>query len=157
MSNLENALKIMQSRIGEKSPEADWVEMTQEMVNKFAEATGDHQWIHIDVERAKKGPFGGTIAHGQLTLSILGVIGSTSTVQDAKKSIEGQKLTINYGFNKVRFPSPVPVGSMIRSQTELKSAVIKGGMVETMSEITVEIQGQEKPACVVESLARMVF
>ncbi|XOV88935.1 MAG: MaoC family dehydratase [Pseudomonadota bacterium] len=158
MSQLENALETLKSRIGVAQPPGDWVEMTQEMVNKFADATGDHQWIHVDVERAKNGPFGGPIAHGQLTLSILGILGRRAEPAPAADSrLEGQKMTINYGFNKVRFPSPVPVGAMIRANRVLRTAEIKGGMIETMTEVTVEVQGQDKPACVAESLSRIVF
>lgn len=158
MSDMENALEILKGRIGNEQPPGDWVEMTQEMVNKFADATGDHQWIHVDVERAKNGPFGAPIAHGQLTLSILGILGRRKDPgAETEQRIEGQKMGINYGFNKVRFPAPVPVGSKIRARRVLKSAEIKGGMIETMTEVTVEIEGHEKPACVAESLSRMVF
>jgi acyl dehydratase len=158
MSDMENALQILKSRIGVEQPPGDWVEMTQDMVNKFADATGDHQWIHVDVERAKKGPFGGPIAHGQLTLSILGLLSRHSQPTDQTESrIRGQKLSINYGFNRVRFPSPVPVGAQVRARRVLKSAEVKGGMIETMTEVTVEVKGQDKPACVAESLGRMVF
>ncbi len=158
MSQIESALETLKSRIGGEQPPGDWVEMTQEMVNKFADATGDHQWIHVDVERAKNGPFGGPIAHGQLTLSILGILGRRAEpAPETDTRIEGQKMTINYGFNKVRFPSPVPVGAMIRATRVLRTAEIKGGMIETMTEVTVEVQGQEKPACVAESLSRIVF
>lgn len=158
MSNIETALEILQSRIGQEQPPGDWVEMTQEMVDKFADATGDHQWIHVDVERAKKGPFGAPIAHGQLTLSILGLLGrTTNTEAKTERRIEGQKMGINYGFNRVRFPAPVKVGDRIRARRVLKSAEIKGDMIETMTEVTVEIEGGDKPACVAESLSRMVF
>ncbi len=158
MATLEEALEIVKGRIGVEQPPGDWVVMTQDMVDKFADATGDHQWIHVDVERAKKGPFGAPIAHGQLTLSILGILGRRENPEpDASPRIEGQKMGINYGFNKVRFPAPVPVGAKIRARRVLKSAEIKGGMIETMTEVTVDIEGQEKPACVAESLSRMVF
>jgi len=158
MSDMENALEILNSRIGVEQPPGDWTEMTQEMVNKFADATGDHQWIHVDVERATNGPFGGPIAHGQLTLSILGQLGRRAQPEEKTETrIQGQKMAINYGFNRVRFPAPVPVGSRIRAKRVLKSAEIKGGMIETMTEVTVEIEGQDKPACVAESLSRMVF
>lgn len=158
MPDIDNALETMKARIGVEHPPGDWVEMTQDMVNKFADATGDHQWIHVDVERAKKGPFGAPIAHGQLTLSILGQL--SRHAQSGKETgarISGQKMSINYGFNRVRFPSPVAVGAKIRARRVLKSAEIKGGMIETMTEVTVEVQGQDKPACVAESLSRMVF
>ncbi len=158
MSDLENALEIMKSRLGVEQPPGDWVEITQEMVNKFADATGDHQWIHVDVERAKKGPFGAPIAHGQLTLSILGLLSKhTSSTDETEIRIPGQKMGINYGFNRVRFPAPVPVGSRIRARRVMKTAEIKGGMIETMTEITVDIEGQDKPACVAESMGRSVF
>lgn len=156
--NLENAYDIMKGRIGEEAPPGDWVEMTQEMVDKFADATGDHQWIHVDPERAKKGPFGAPIAHGHLTLSILGLIGrSSSPDSTVGKPLKGQKMGINYGFNKVRFPSPVPVGAKIRSRRILRSVEIKSGMLELMNEVVVDVQGRDKPACVAQSLSRMVF
>ena len=155
---MDKALEILKSRIDVEQPPGDWIEMTQEMVNKFADATGDHQWIHVDVERATEGPFGTPIAHGHLTLSILGLLAKRSTPsEETETRIVGQKMGINYGFNRVRFPSPVPVGSRIRAKRVLKSAEIKGGMIESMTEVTVEVDGQKKPACVAESLGRMVF
>lgn len=158
MSDMENALELMKSRIDIEQPPGEWMEMTQEMINKFADATGDHQWIHVDVERAKSGPFGAPIAHGHLTLSILGLLAKRADPSDETEArISGQKMGINYGFNRVRFPSPVPVGVRIRARRVLKSVEIKGGMIETMTEVTVEIEGQKKPACVAQSLARMVF
>ena len=158
MAAIDDALKIIRDRIGVEQPPGDWFEVTQDQVNKFADATGDHQWIHVDVERAKKGPFGGPIAHGQLSLSILGLVGRRAdSSADTGPRVEGQKLGINYGFNRVRFPSPVPVGARIRSRSVLKSAEIKGGMIETATEVTLEVEGQEKPACVAESLGRLVF
>ena len=158
MSEMEDALEIMKSRIDIEQPPGDWMEMTQEMVNKFADATGDHQWIHVDVERAKGGPFGAPIAHGHLTLSILGLLARrAASSADTETRIAGQKMGINYGFNRVRFPSPVPVGTRIRARRVLKSVEIKGGMIESMTEVTVDIEGQEKPACVAQSLGRMVF
>lgn len=155
MSNLENALVALQGRIGESTPPTDWFEMTQDRINEFAEVTMDHQWIHIDVDRAKAGPFGAPIAHGHLTLSIMGHLPRTEVVPGPK--LEGQKLGINYGFDKVRFPSPVPVGAKIRAVSTLKRAEIKGGMIETMNEVKVEVEGQDKPAVVAESLGRLVF
>ena len=115
----------------------------------------DHQWIHVDVEKAKSGPFGEPIAHGHLTLSIMGHLPKTERVPGPK--LDGQKLSINYGFDKVRFPSPVPVGAKIRATSTLKRAEIKGGMIETMNEVVVEVEGQQKPAVVAESLGRLVF
>ncbi|MCP5028910.1 MAG: MaoC family dehydratase [Actinomycetia bacterium] len=152
---MANALETLQGRIGDSSPPTDWFEITQERINDFAEATLDHQWIHVDVERAKSGPFGAPIAHGQLTLSIMSHLPRTEAVPGA--ALEGQKLGINYGFDKVRFPSPVAVGARIRTTSTLKRAEIKGGMVEVMNEIKVEIEGQDKPCVVAESLGRLVF
>ncbi|MCP3854925.1 MAG: MaoC family dehydratase [Actinomycetia bacterium] len=152
---MANALETLQGRIGESSPPTDWYEITQDRINDFADATLDHQWIHVDVERAKAGPFGAPIAHGQLTLSIMSHLPRTVPVPGA--ALEGQKLGINYGFDKVRFPSPVPVGARIRTTSTLKRAEVKGGMIEVMNEIKVEIEGQDKPCVVAESLGRLVF
>ena len=154
-TNLNTALDSLQSRIGQSSPATDWFEVTQDRIDGFAEVTMDHQWIHVDVEKAKSGPFGEPIAHGHLTLSIMGHLPKTESVPGPK--LDGQKLSINYGFDKVRFPSPVPVGAKIRASSTLKRAEIKGGMIETMNEVVVEVEGQQKPAVVAESLGRLVF
>ena len=154
-TNLNTALDSLQSRIGQSSPATDWFEVTQDRIDGFAEVTMDHQWIHVDVEKAKSGPFGEPIAHGHLTLSIMGHLPKTESVPGPK--LDGQKLSINYGFDKVRFPSAVPVGAKIRATSTLKRAEIKGGMIETMNEVVVEVEGQEKPAVVAESLGRLVF
>ena len=116
----------------------------------------DHQWIHGDEERAKAGPFGTPIAHGQLTLSIMSFLPRKDT-EEKLPQLPGQKLTINYGFDKIRFPAPVPVGSKIRTTSTLKRVEIKGTMIETMNEVVVEVQGSDKPCVVAESLARLVF
>ena len=154
-TNLNTALDSLQSRIGQSSPATDWFEVTQDRIDGFAEVTMDHQWIHVDVEKAKSGPFGEPIAHGHLTLSIMGHLPKTESVPGPK--LDGQKLSINYGFDKVRFPSPVPVGAKIRAISTLKRAEIKGGIIETMNEVVVEVEGQQKPAVVAESLGRLVF
>lgn len=152
---LQNAYETLTARIGEQAPPSEWFEVTQDRINEFADVTMDHQWIHIDENRAKAGPFGTTIAHGHLTLSIMGHLPREAIV--AGPRLEGQKLTINYGFDRVRFPSPVPVGAKIRTTSTLKRVEIKGGMIETMNEIVVEVEGQDKPCCVAESLGRLVF
>ncbi len=154
--NLQRAFEIMQSRVGEMTSQSEWFEITQERVNDYAEVSMDHQWIHIDVERAtNESPFGAPIAHGNLTLAGMGHL--PVAARNEGPPIEGQKLGINYGFDRIRFPAPVPVGSKIRSTNTLRRVEIKGDMIETMTEIVVEAQGSDKPVCVAESLGRMVF
>lgn len=156
MSDIENAYETLTARIGESGTPSEWFEITQERVNGFADVTMDHQWIHVDPERAKAGPFGAPIAHGQLTLSIMGFLPKPDSAESLPQ-LPGQKLTINYGFDKIRFPSPVPVGAKIRTTSTLKRVEIKGTMIETMNEVVVEVQGTEKPCVVAESLGRLVF
>ncbi|MEQ8483239.1 MAG: MaoC family dehydratase [Pseudomonadales bacterium] len=155
MSAIENAKATLEQRIGQRSEPTDWFEITQDRVNLFAEATLDHQWIHVDPERAKAGPFGKPIAHGQLTMSIMSFLPGGQGV--GLPAVEGVKLGINYGWNKVRFPSPVAVGAHIRTSGALKSVEVKGNMLELVNELTVEVKGQDKPACVAESVLRLVF
>ena len=157
MSNtaLDNAVELMQARIGQTSEPTDWFEMTQDRINKFADATLDQQWIHVDPERAKNGPFGAPIAHGQLTMSIMSFLPGGSGI--GLPALEGMKMGINYGWNKVRFMSPVAVGNKIRTVGKLLSVEAKGPMLEAINELTVEIEGQDKPACVAQSVLRIVF
>lgn len=153
---LQKALELMQVRIGEQTSQSEWFEVTQERINDYADVSMDHQWIHVDVDRANsESPFGTPIAHGNLTLAIMGHLPIASAAEGPK--IEGQKLGINYGFDRIRFPSPVPVGTKIRATSTLKRVEIKGEMIETMNEIVVESQGGTKPVCVAESLGRLVF
>ena len=152
---LQKAHAILSARIDQSAEPTDWFEITQDRVNQFAEATLDHQWIHTDPERAKTGPFGQAIAHGQLTMSVMSFLPGGAGV--GLPPVEGVKAGINYGWNKVRFPSPVPVGAHIRTSGKLKSVEIKGNMLEIVNELTVEVKGQEKPACVAESVLRLVF
>ena len=154
-TNMNSALAKLEARIGEINSSSDWFEITQERVNDYADVSMDHQWIHVDVERANDGPFGAPIAHGNLTIAVMGHLPQTDA-QPAEE-FEGHKLSINYGFDKIRFPSPVKVGAQIRATSTLRRAELKGGMIETMNEIVVEVQGQEKPALVAESLGRLVF
>jgi acyl dehydratase len=139
----------LKSKIGEELGVSDWHDVTQERINAFAEATEDFQWIHVDEERASDTPFGGTIAHGLYTLS-LGPKFSYSLF-----SLEGFTFGLNYGYGKVRFPAPVPVGSKLRMRATL-SAVddVAGGLQITITQ-TYEIDGGEKPVCVAESLSRV--
>ena len=141
----------LQAAVGQELGFSDWVEITQERVNTFADATGDHQWIHVDPERAKSGPFGTTIAHGYLTVSLLPLIaGKIFTV-------EGPKLVLNYGMNKLRFPNPVKVGARIRSNAVITSVEETPKGVNMVVTNTVEIEGEAKPACVAENLRVLVF
>ena len=143
----------LETMIGQDNGISDWVLIDQERVNRFADATDDHQWIHVDVENAKTGPFGGTIAHGFLTLSLTSLFGSSG-----KYLPEGMKMVVNYGLNKVRFINPVLVGSRIRSRMVLSAVEEKepGRLLITTTH-TIEIEGQEKPACVAEALAMFMI
>lgn len=141
--------------IGQELGVSEWVEITQERVNAFADATGDHQYIHVDPERAKQTFFGGTIAHGYLTLSLIPYLGS---LRGGTKIDLGGRMGVNYGLNKVRFPAPVPVGSRIRSRHTLVAVEEIGDKaVQMTTEVTIEVEGQEKPACVAETLGRTYF
>ena len=142
-------LQDLAACVGQEVAVSDWMAVTQEQVNQFAQATGDPQWIHVDVERAKSGPFGGTIAHGFLTLSMLPKFFESSF------EIRQTRMGINYGLNRVRFTSVVPVGSRLRARMTLKAAewIEQGGMQMTWS-VTVEREGHDKPVCVAESLSR---
>ena len=137
------------AHIGEEVAVSDWVTITQQQVNLFADATGDHQWIHVDEEKAKAGPFGGPIAHGFLTLAMLPMFFERSF------SIGNSRMGVNYGLNKVRFTAPVPVGSRLRARMKLLACdpVDQGGVQMTL-EVTVEREGSSKPVCVAESLVR---
>lgn len=152
---LQNGYETLAARIGVATEPTDWFEITQERVNQFAEATLDRQWIHVDPERAKTGPFGRAIAHGQLTMSIMSFLPGGQGV--GLPPLPGMKAGINYGWNKVRFPNPVAVGAHIRTIGKLKSVEIKGSMLEIVNELTVEVKGQDKPACVAESVLRLAF
>lgn len=135
---------------GEVLGTGEWREITQEAVNMFADATGDHQWIHVDVEKAKAGPFGGPIAHGYMTLSLIPVL-----VRDIY-TIENVAMVVNYGSNKVRFPSPVRVGARVRATSELLDITEVQGGKQAVTKVTVEIEGSDKPACVAEIVSRIV-
>ena len=152
---IESAIETLNAQIGQASEPTDWFEVTQDRVNNFADATLDQQWIHTDPERAKAGPFGAPIAHGQLTLSIMSFLPGGAGV--GLPELDGMKLGINYGWNKVRFMNPVQVGAKIRTVGKLKSVEEKSGMLEVINEMTVEIDGADKPACVAESVLRIVF
>ena len=152
---LQTAMGVLNEKIDQPSNPSDWFEMTQDRINTFADATMDHQWIHVDPERAKAGPFGAPIAHGQLTMSIMSFLPGGEDI--GIPPLDGVKMGVNYGWNRVRFMSPVAVGNRIRTVGKIKSVAEKGSMVEVVNELTVEIEGQDKPACVAESVLRLVF
>jgi acyl dehydratase len=135
--------------VGEQLGESDWLEVDQDRINQFADATGDHQWIHVDTERAKQGPFGTTIAHGFLTLSLI------PALTGGLLKIDGVRMGINYGLNKVRFPSPVKVGSKVRASVRNVSVEDVQGGIQIVNEVTISIEGEAKPACVAETVSRL--
>jgi acyl dehydratase len=144
-----NGLDELKGKVGQELGVSDWYEVTQERVDAFADATGDHQWIHVDVERAKETPFGGTIAHGLFTLSL------GPQFSYAMFTIEGVAFGLNYGYNKVRFPAPLPVGSRVRMRAVLTSVdEVPGGLQFVVTQ-TFEREGGDKPVCVAESVARV--
>jgi acyl dehydratase len=148
-NGLVTDLASLRNSAGTQLGYTDWQQMTQERVNQFADATDDHQFIHVDVERAKSTPFGGTIAHGYLSLSLMApIIGQLLRVTDAK-------MGINYGLDRVRFPAPLPVGARWRGAAEILEVTEVPGGLQVKVKGTVEAEGSEKPACVAECLVRM--
>ena len=138
----------LKAKVGEKLGETEWLTIDQDRINLFADATGDHQWIHVDPEKAKDGPFGACIAHGYLTLSLVNFF--LPQIID----VQGIKMGVNVGLDRVRFPSPVAVGSKIRGVGELVSVEeIKGG-VQSVVRVTVEIEGADRPGCVADTISR---
>ena len=135
--------------VGQEVAVSDWLTITQQQVNLFAEATGDHQWIHVDIEKAEAGPFGGPIAHGFLTLSLI------PRFFESSFDIVGSRMGVNYGLNKVRFTAPVPVGSRLRARMKLlASEPIDNAGVQMVWEVVVEREGSAKPVCIAESVVR---
>ena len=141
-------LGSLRQRVGEELAVGDWLTVDQATIDKFADATGDHQWIHIDAERAKKGPFGTTIAHGFLTLSLL------PRLAESAIKIDDVRMGVNYGLNRVRFPAPVPSGSRIRARMKLLSYEPIDGGAQLVMEVTMEREGGDKPVCVAETVSR---
>jgi acyl dehydratase len=136
--------------VGEDLGTTDWLEITQERVDAFADATGDHQWIHVDVERANDGPFGGTIAHGYLTLSLI------PQFTPELFSLETPGARLNYGTNKVRFPNPVKVGAKIRASAQITEVTEVPAGKQMITRYAIEIDGEDKPACVAETLVLLL-
>jgi len=139
----------LKSHVGQELGVSDWHEVTQEDINAFADVTGDHQFIHVDLDRAKETPFGGTIAHGYYTLSLL------PKFSYSMYSFDGFAFGLNYGLNKVRFPAPLPVGQKVRMRAELVAVDDVPGGVQITTKATFETEGGDKPVCVAESLARL--
>jgi acyl dehydratase len=148
MTTIVQGIAGLKDKIGEHLGYSDWVEITQQQVNLFADATGDHQWIHVDPERAKTGPFGGPIAHGYLTLSL------GPMLMPQILAVHGISMAVNYGAGKVRFPSPVPVGSKLRLGAELLSVDDVTGGAQVTMRFTFEVEGAPKPSCVAEIIFR---
>lgn len=145
-----SALEELQGRIGAETGLGTWTTVTQDMIDQFADATHDHQWIHVDEAKAAAGPFGQRIAHGFLTLSL--IAGIAEPVE-----IPGVRMAINYGLDRVRFVTPVPSGSRVRARSKLVDVSEVSGGLQLKTEVTVELEDSEKPACVAETLTRVYF
>jgi acyl dehydratase len=152
------AFELYKADVGNDEGVGEWFQVTQEQINQFADVTHDHQFIHIDPERAKATPFGGTIAHGFLTLSLLVHLsaGASSGTPDPAK-FQGVLMGVNYGFNKIRFVNPVKTGSRIRARGVTANVELKGSAIDVTRSFTVEIEGEDKPALVAEWITRTVY
>ena len=148
MTRTVDGIEGVKAIAGQEWGSSGWHEITQEQVNMFADATGDHQWIHVDVEKAKDGPFKTTIAHGFLTLSLIPLLNAEAV------KIVNISMGVNYGLNKVRFPAPVPVGSKVRAHVKNLSVEDVSGGVQIVNQFTIEIEGGTKPVCVAECVTR---
>ena len=155
MTHAEDAHRLFTDAIGKPEGHGDWLEITQERVNAFADVSEDHQFIHVDPEAAAQTPFGGPIAHGFLTLSLLTVLSSTIPQDPGLRA--GAVMGVNYGFDKVRFVSPVRVGKRIRASAVVAAVEIKGNNLQTTRTMTVEIEGEAKPALVADWVTRIVY
>ncbi len=154
--SMEALKSELEGQIGQVNGPSNWLVVDQEKIQKFAEATGDFQWIHVDVERAKKeSPYKAPIAHGFLTLSLLPVL--NNEVSGANSGYPGVKLGVNYGLNKVRFPAPVPSGTRVRATSKLVEVSEVPGGLQLIREVAIEAEGQEKPVCIAESISRLYF
>ncbi len=158
MSNAEKALAIFQKHIGEEEGVGEWHQVDQDQINLFADATGDHQFIHVDPEKsAQLSPYKVTIAHGFLTLSLVVKLGASIPPVDPE-AYQGVVMGVNYGLDKVRFPAPVKVDSRVRGRRELVSAELKSPTsIQLKQRMTVEIEGEGKPGCVAETLTRLIY
>ncbi|MEU0936502.1 MULTISPECIES: MaoC family dehydratase [unclassified Embleya] len=141
-------LQQIKDSVGKHLGHSEWLEITQERINLFADATGDHQWIHVDVEKAKEGPFGAPIAHGYLTMAL------SNLFLPQIVEVRNISMGVNYGVDKVRFPAPVPVGSRVRGGAEIVAVADIAGGIQVTTRITVEIADSAKPACVIDAISR---
>jgi len=148
MTTIVNGIDGLKDKVGDHLGYSDWTEVTQAQVNQFADATGDHQWIHVDPERAKSGPFGGPIAHGYLTLSLAPML------LNSVLRVDGIAMGVNYGLNKLRFPSPVPVGSKLRVGATLAEVEDIAGGAQVTLDLVFEVEGKDKPSCVAQAVFR---
>lgn len=158
-SNAETAYEAMKAHIGEVSEPGEWFQVTQDQINKFADLTKDHQFIHVDPERsAKMSPYKVTVAHGFLTLSMLAHLSTSVKSKSAGAGFGGMIMGVNYGFDKIRFPSPVKVDSKIRVVRKLKSVDLKPpNSIQVVHECTIEVEGESKPSCVADWITRMFY
>ena len=147
MPHIFNSPAELEPALGRTFGPTEWIAIDQDRIDKFADATEDHQWIHVDVEKAKTGPFGATVAHGYLTLSL------TNLFLPQLIEVRGISMGLNYGLNKVRFPAVVPAGSRIRGKGELISVENQKGAIQSIMRITVEVEGNAKPACIAEAIS----
>ena len=149
MATIFNHPSELKASVGKQLGVSEWLEIDQARIDTFADATGDHQWIHVDPERAKDGAFGSTIAHGYLTLSLVNKF--LPEIID----VRGISMGVNYGSDRLRFPAPVPVGARIRGSAELiKVEDVKGNAVQSTVRVTVEIEGSDRPACIIDTISR---
>ncbi|MDO9145605.1 MaoC family dehydratase [Rhodoferax sp.] len=152
MATQFDSVAAVLTAVGQDLGTTDWIDISQDRINTFADATGDHQWLHVDPERAKTGPFGACVAHGYLTLSLANLF------LPQLVSYDRLKMGVNYGCDKVRFPAPVKVGSRVRGCGQVVAAEsIKGDGVQVTVRISVQIEGQDKPGCVVDTISRLYF
>lgn len=150
MAHTFSGIDEVRHAVGTQLGQTDWLEITQQQVDQFAEATGDHQWIHVDVKRAADGPYGGTIAHGYLTLSLIARFGNELF------AVEDVSAKLNYGVNKVRFPAPVPVGSKVRASATVAAVQETAAGMQVSLQWVIEIENSTKPACVAETVVLLV-
>lgn len=152
VQRMQDTLQRLQDLVGTEIGVSDWLQIDQSRIDAFADATLDHQWIHVDPERAAQGPFGTTIAHGFLTLSL-----TVHLMSQIELDMGEPKMAINYGLDRVRFTAPVPTGSRIRGRVDLVSVDEAGGGIQVKRKVTVEIEGEERPAMIAESLSRYYY